>query len=70
MDRDNFQDSWPTNTGVCAQLAGASLRRSYPAGWMSKVLLHITVIGSRAASRSTKSDRARGIVGGSGRFPG
>ena len=38
VDRDNIQDSWPTNTGICAQLAGASLSPCYRAVCMYKVL--------------------------------
>ena len=47
-----------TSTIICAEVAGASILPRYRAVCMSKVLLFIIVISSRAASWSTKSDRA------------
>ena len=66
MDRAGFQMFSATSTVICAELAGVSIRPRYRALCMSKVLLFITVISSKAASWCTKSDHARRIVGGSG----
>ena len=66
MDRVGFEMLSATSSVICAKLAGTSMWPRYRAVRMYKVLLFITVISSRAVSWSTKSDRAHGIVGGSG----